>query len=545
MKQQFKAKLLFLFISILFGMNLGLFAQAQEREYAPIPKDIPTVEKVSSKIGKLEMPNGYPTDATAAKLEDEILYVHGVEAYLNTIQGISLWAMRKGFLDAGIKDNEFIVFPNMMDGNQLFLTANMDTYYYMSFIDLSDGPMIVETPVDALGVMDDMWFNWVTDFGLPGSDRGEGGRYLLVPEWYDGPLPDGGFYVRRSKTNHVWIAGRSFLEDNSPAKAIKDAEVLAVYPYSPGGQGTSIGDYLKGDAKLGPLSKYKKARLIDGTGMTINTLPPSNFQHYVMLNEMIQTEPATALNPEIAGFAEAIGIEKGKPFNPDAKTIEILNKAVDVANAYARSGAVGALPGKGFDYYGNNSGWWNPLFEGGYSFTTPPPEIGKNGELIPYTYTGARRLAARSSFFYLATGTTPAMCMRLTGIGSQYLVNNVDENSDPLDGGKSYKVVFPKGIPTERFWSVTIYNMQTRSIIQTDQKFPRAGSQSFPSPAAQENEDGSVTIYYGPVKSEGALESNWVQTNPNEGWFQILRCYSPSKAFFDKTWQPGKLEIVK
>ena len=101
-----------------------------------------------------------------------------------------------------------------------------------------------------------------------------------------------------------------------------------------------------------------------------------------------------------------------------------------------------------------------------------------------------------------------------------------------LDGGKTYKVTFPDGIPAERFWSVTVYNMQTRSIIQTDQKFPRAGSQSFPTPAAQANEDGSTTIYYGPTKPDTAPEGNWVQTNPNEGWFQILRCYSPGKAFF-------------
>lgn len=520
-------------------------ALAQERKYAPIPEDVPTVEKVNSKIGKLEMPNGYPTAATAQKLEDEILYIHAVEAYLNTIHGISLWVMRKGFQEAGVKDNEFIVFPNMMDANQLFLTANMDTYYYMSFVNLENGPMILETPVDALGVIDDMWFNWISDFGLPGSDRGEGGRYLLVPEWYEGPLPDGGFYVRYSKTNHVWVAGRSFLKDNSPEKAIKDAEVLAVYPYLPGGQGTSIGDYLNGEAKLGPLSKYKKANLIDGTGISINTLPPSNYQHYVMLNAMIQTEPATAIDPEIGGLLAEIGIEKGKPFNPDAKKIEILNKAVDVANAYARAGAVGALPSNDFDYYGNNSGWWNPLFEGGYSWTTPPPEIGDKGEIIPYEYTGARRLTARSSFFYVATGVTPAMCMRLTGIGSQYLLNNVDENDNPLDGSVTYKVTFPKGIPAERFWSITVYDMQTRSIIQTDQKYPRVGSQSFPTPSAQNNEDGSITVYYGPEKPEGAPESNWVQTNPKEGWFQILRCYSPGEAFFDKTWQPGKPEIIK
>jgi len=531
-------------IAILLGMATS-FTGFSQRTYAPTPKDIPTAEKIKSKIGKLEMPNGYPTDATAQLLEDELLYVHAVEAYLNTISGVSLWAMRKGFHEVGVNDNDFIVFPNMMDGNQLFLTANMDTYYYMSFIDLSNGPMIVETPVDALGVIDDMWFEWVTDFGLPGSDRGEGGRYLIVPAWYDGPLPDGGFYIRHAKANHVWLAGRSFLEDNSPKKAIKDAEVLAVYSYSPGGQGTSIGDYLNGKAKLGAPSKYKKARQVDGTGMTINTLPPSNYQHFVMLNELIQAEPAEALNPEIGGLAAAIGIKKGEPFNPDEKTIEILNQAVDVANGYARAVGVGALPNTKFGYYGDDSHWYNPLFAGGYTWTQSPPEIGENGEITPYPYTGARNVAARSAFLYMATGITPAMCMRLTGIGSQYLLNSVDANGKPLDGGLTYKVELPKDVPAERFWSLTVYDIQTRSIIQTDQQFPRVGSQSFPSPAAQENDDGSFTVYYGPEKPDGIYDGNWIQTKPDEGWFQILRCYSPGETFFDKSWRIGEVELVK
>ena len=517
---------------------------AQHREYAEIPKDIPTKEKIKSKIGTLLMPNGYPTKETVAKLEDEMMYVNGVQTYVNTMQGISLWAMRKGFIEAGIKDNDFVVFPEMMDGNQLFLTANMDTYYYMSFIDLSNGPMVFESPVNALGVIDDMWFNWVTDFGIPGSDRGEGGKYLLVPDWYEGTLPDGGYYIRRCKTDHVWVAGRSFLVDNSPAKPIKDAEVLAVYPYSPGGQGTSVGDYLAGNAKLGPLSKYKNAKLIDGTGMTINTLPPSNYQHFVMLNDMIQAEPATGMDSDIGGLALAIGIEKGKPFNPDAKTIAILNEAVNVGNAYVRAGAVGALERFDFDYYGN-SGWWNPLWVGGYTFTTPPAEIKSNGDVVQSEYKGALHLAARTSFLYAATGITPAMCMNLTGMGSQYLFNHVDKDGVPLDGGKTYKLILPKDIPVENFWSMTVYDMQTRSIIQTDQRSPRVGSQSFPTPAAEENSDGSVTVYYGPTKPAGVPASNWIQTNPDRGWFQLLRCYSPSKAFFDKSWRIGEVELVK
>ena len=82
-------------------------------------------------------------------------------------------------------------------------------------------------------------------------------------------------------------------------------------------------------------------------------------------------------------------------------------------------------------------------------------------------------------------------------------------------------------------------------MIQTDQRYPRAGSQSYPSPAAEANADGSITLYYGPKKPEGVAAGNWIQTKPNEGWFQIIRCYSPTKGFFDKSWQPGEVELVK
>jgi len=176
---------------------------------------------------------------------------------------------------------------------------------------------------------------------------------------------------------------------------------------------------------------------------------------------------------------------------------------------------------------------------------TPPPEIGKNGEVIPYESDGARKITARTSFFYLATGITPAMVMRLTGIGSQYLVGTVDSEGKPLNGANTYKLTLPKGIPQKRFWSTTVYDNQTRSMIQTEQRYPRAGSQSYPSPAAKPNKDGSITIYYGPEKPQGVFEGNYVKTLPDRGWFQILRAYSPTKGFFDKSWQPGEVELVK
>ena len=170
---------------------------------------------------------------------------------MNTMQGVNMEAIRKGILAVGIKDNEIGLFSELMDAKSLFLTANADTVYFVGFIDLSKGPMVFETPPKALGVLDDMWWRWVTDFGLPGPDRGEGGKYLLLPPGYDGPLPEGGYYVARSRTMRVAILGRLFMENNDPKPAADlIRKTTKIYPYEAGGVGTSIAEFLTGKAKL-------------------------------------------------------------------------------------------------------------------------------------------------------------------------------------------------------------------------------------------------------------------------------------------------------
>ena len=148
------------------------------------------------------------------------------------MQGVSLVAARRGALEAGVKDNEILIFSELMDAKSLFLTANADTVYFVGFIDVSKGPMVFEVPPKALGTLDDMWFRWVTDFGLPGPDRGLGGKYLILPPGYDGPMPEGGYFVARSRTTRLLILGRAFLENkNDPeARGRVDQEVHQALP---------------------------------------------------------------------------------------------------------------------------------------------------------------------------------------------------------------------------------------------------------------------------------------------------------------------------
>lgn len=537
----FKAIMGLLFCLFLANTHFA-FAQVSEAER----KSISTPDKVvTTQLGTLNFKDGVPDAATTQKLYDELDYIRAVDAFINSYPAVNMLAIRKGFIKAGINDNEFIVTSGLMTSKSLFLTANADTYYFWGYVDLTKGPIVIETPPGALGIFDDMWWKWISDFGLPGADRGEGGKYLLVPPGYKGSLPEGGFYVHQSKTWQVACLGRLFLVNNDP-KPVDEIvkKTLKLYPYSPGGVGSSIGMFLNGQGVLGSLGAPASPKFIEGTGKEMNTIPPADYTYFELLNEVIQTQPAESMDPEILGQCAAIGMVKGKPFNPDARMKKILTEAVAVANAAGRAVLFNPRSSEGFSYYGDESKWVNSLFTGGYEFMTPPPEITKDG-VKPNPSDGARKLNSRIWFFYLATGVTPAMCMRIENVGSQYLVAFLDSKSIPLDGNKTYKVTLPPNIPAARFWSFTVYDNQTRSFLETPQLYPRAGSQSYPSPAAKADANGSTTVYFGPKQPTGVERGNWVQTMPGKGWFTILRLYSPLKTFYDKSWRVGEIEEVK
>ena len=181
--------------------------RAQQKP-ADIPAAISTPDKVDTRIGAMEFKDGMPSPDTFTKVYDNLDFTHAFEAFVNTFQGVNMAAIREGNVTIGVKDNEIIVFSELMDAKSLFLTANADTVYFIGFIDLSKGPMVLETPPKALGTLDDFWWRWVIDFGAPGPDRGEGGKYLILPPGYDGPVPEGGFFIARSRTMRVAMLGR-------------------------------------------------------------------------------------------------------------------------------------------------------------------------------------------------------------------------------------------------------------------------------------------------------------------------------------------------
>lgn len=519
------------------------FCQLASAQTNSVPPSITTPDKVETKIGTLEFKDGVPSKATAEKVYDNLDSTYAYRAFMDTMRGVSIHALRKGLDDIGVGVNEVLVFSELMDANSLFLTANADTVYVMGYLDLSNGPVVLEAPPKFLGTVQDAWFRWVIDLGLPGPDRGEGGKYLIVPPGYEGTLPQGGFNVAHSQTNTILWFGRSFLEKGSDPKPVVATikKNTKVYPYEVGGFGTSLAEFLSGEATLGRVTPPPATVFHEGSGKSFNTVPPNDWTFFEMLNEVVQSEPATALDPELMGPIAALGIIKGKPFNPDARMKKIMSEALEVANATART--LFTSPRDPSWYYYPDSSWFNFLFVSGYEFETPIPEITKEG-VKPHPSTGYRTMDARTNFFYGVTGITPAMAMRLTGVGSQYLLAVTDAEQNHFDGSKTYKVTLPKDVPEANFWSLTVYDNMTRSMLATPQRYPRAGSQSYPSPAAAPNADGSTTVYFSPKQPSGVKRGNWIQTTPGKGWFVILRLYGPLEPFFDKSWRISEVELV-
>jgi hypothetical protein len=503
-------------------------------------------DSIETRIGTLEFKDGAPSAKTAQTVFDTIDFTRALNVYNNSFRGASALALVKGFKSIGAGSGDIIIFSKLMDSNSLFLTANADTIYYLGWIDLSKGPVVIEQPSGGLGAINDTWFQWVIDMGKPGPDRGLGGKYLIVGPGYDGPLPQGGYFVAHSRTNTVLYALRAFIVDGKDPKPAVDniKQNLKIYPYVPGSYGTSIAEALEGKVRLAGEPKIPETKFIEGSGVSFNTIPPSDYRFFEMINENVQNEPATSYDVELAGQLAAIGIVHGKEFKPDERMKKILSDAASAGQAFGRALQWNFADKQPDWAYYEGSNWGNMLFQGGALFETPPPMFEK-GMFKPLPPTGARTLDSRTAFYYAYTLDSPAMVMRIPGVGSQYLMSFIDSSGNPFDGGKTYKVTLPKGIPAAAFWSFTLYDNQTRSMLQTPQKYPRAGSQSYPTPAADANADGSTTVYFAPTQPAGVKRGNWIQTMPGKGWFAILRLYSPLPSFFAKSWRPSEIALVQ
>ena len=469
-----------------------------------IPPEITTPDAVETRLGTLRFFDGFPDDETVDKVYDNLDFQRGVQAFLTAMPGASVYALREGFRSQGADNQTVLVMETLMDSKSLFLTPNSESVYCLMWLDLRDGPLVIESPPNVLGIIDDHWFNYVGDVGNAGPDRGKGGKFLLLPPGYDGEVPPGYFVFRSATFGNVFF-WRGFLVNGDPRPAVEATKTFTrVYPLA--------------QAANPPAMKF-----VNVSGVPFNTIHANDHTFYEEIDHLVQEEPAAALNPETLGVLAAIGIEKGKPFAPDARMKRILTEAAAVGNATSRALVFRSRIKEAYFY--PDSAWCTPFVGGSHEFLSQP---------------GVRNLDARTFFFYYATGVTPAMAMKMVGVGSQYAVAFVDRDGRPLDGSRTYKVHLPPGIPAKDFWSFVIYDNQTRSMLQTDARFPSLGSQTTGIVA---NGDTSVDVWFGPSAPAGH-ESNWIQTVPGKGWSVILRLYGPLQSWFDKSWKPGEIEPV-
>ncbi|MCM8530875.1 MAG: DUF1254 domain-containing protein, partial [Lentisphaeraceae bacterium] len=367
-------------------------------------------------------------------------------------------------------------------------------------------PMVIETPPDVLGIIDDHWFHYVADFGRLGPDKGKGGKFLIIPPGYKGDIPSG-YHVIKTNTFGNWVIWRGFQVNGSTKPAVAAT---------------------KKHFKCYPLSKKNnppKMNFLNMSDKVTNTTHRMDFDIYNEIDSVVQAEPAYGENPEILGMLASIGIKKGEKFAPDARMKQILTDAAKVGSVTVRTLISQPRDERFLLFPGKSKVWTNPFVGGSHKFTND----------------GVRLLEARAAFHFYATGITPAMAAKIVGKGSKYAVAYVDADQNPFDGSKTYKINVPKNPPMKDFWSFTLYDNQTRSMLQTDQRFPGIDNNQK---GIVKNADGSYDIYIGPEALKGK-ENNWIQSVPGKGWNMLFRLYGPLDPWFDKTWYPGEPTLVK
>jgi len=470
-----------------------------------IPPEITTPDSVETSIGTLKFFDGFPDDKTTQLVYDNLDLQRGVQAFLRGIPGASVQAFLPAARKFGGVDGNVMIFEELMDSKALWLTPNNSSVYFYTWIDTTNGPIVMETPPNVLGVLDDHWFRWVGDYGNAGPDKGQGGKFLFLPPGYKGDVPKG-YFVMRPATYGVWAPGRGMLVNGEPKPAVESIKkILKIYPLA--------------QAANPPVTKFTNM-----SGIPHNTIHANNFHFYEEIHEVLEMEPNEALDPESLGLFASIGLEKGKPFAPDARMKKILTDAVAIGNATAR--ALTFRNRNEATYLYKGSSWWIPS-NSGFQFLLEP---------------GVFDLDNRTAMHYWATGITPAMFAKMVGKGSQYAAAFTDSSHQVLDGSKTYKVHLPPNIPAKDNWSFTLYDNQTRSCLQTDQRFPSVNSFDK---GLVTNHDGSTDVWFGPKLPQGAPQANWAQTIPGKGWNMLFRLYGPLEPWFDQTWRVGEVELVK
>ena len=474
-------------------------------------------------LSSLPFAENRPTPETAQTLRDELLFQRATQTYLWALPLVNTLGMKVGSEKVfGAGYNVLPVWKKRLDAKTLVTTPNSDVIYAMGYIDLGkDGPLVFEAPPNLQGILLDAWQRPIPvdggrffgDVGLPGPDAGKGGKFLLLPPGYEGSVPKDCF-VYRSPTNTVFVFLRAFYQDpKNLAPAVALIEQSRIYP-------------LNGKESAKPM------QFPDASGVPVDMLPIRDGTAFDELKHLVESEGTSLADSDGLGMLASIGIAKGKPFEPDAKTRQILDHAAKTA--YTMSRVIGfeeTVAGRSLRIYPDRR-WINPMAD------ATPENLGGPFDL------GWRRVAggyldfdARIWFFTNYYSVSPGMLSQTPGRGAKYMIAFVDGSGANLSGGSSYRLRLPADIPAANFWSVTLYEAENGSGLANGQPFPSLGSRDMPAQTA----DGGTDLYFGPTPPAGKA-GNWLATVPGRGYFVVLRLYGPTAAAIDKSWKPGDIE---
>jgi len=443
--------------------------------------------------------DGYPTPEAADLARYDADFQRAVTAYRFWYPTVSVEGIFNGNREIGIADNEAVGIAST-GPLQVGFTLNSDTPYGAAALDLTDGPMVIELPAGPyIGLVDDHHQRWVMDMGIPGPDEGKGGRHLVLPPGYDGDIPSG-YHVGRSNSYTVLLAIRALPAGGDIDGALNALRTIKVH-------------------RLGA-AESACLKFVDFTDKPLDSTClrwEDNLQFWEVLHGILDREPVVEEFRPMHGLLATLGIRRGEPFAPDPRTAWILERAARVGrDQMLVSAFAGTRPDR--VAWPDRAWEWVGLVPDNADFETP----------------AGLDLEARDRWFAQAIVASPAMFRRQVGGGSLYWLAARDASGEYLDGGVDYTLTIPQPVPAGLFWSLTVYDAQTRSQVQADQG--RAALRSM----FEVPDDGSdtVTLHVGPNAPAGA-ENRWVQTVPGRSWFVYLRIYGPQESAFDGTWRPG------
>ncbi|MCG7361427.1 DUF1254 domain-containing protein [Roseomonas sp. ACRSG] len=449
---------------------------------------------------------GYPDASTAHRLRDEAVLQRAVVAYRFWYPTVSMEGIFNGSREVGVSDGTAMGVAST-GPRQVGFTLNSDTPYGSATLDVAAGPVVIEVPPGPyIGLVNDHHQGWVLDVGLPSPDEGKGGRHLVLPPGYSGPVPSG-YHVGRSASNKLLLAVRAMPVGGDMPAALNALRKVRFYPLSAAGNPPEI-TYVD-----------TTERRMDSTCLRWE----DNIQFWEVLHRIVQEEPLAENFLPMYGLLAALGIEKGKPFAPDAQMRAVLERA-------ARTGRDELLVSAFASDRADRLNWpdrqweWVGLVPGSAQFETP----------------SGLDLEARDRWFAQAIVTSPAMFRRSAGAGSLYWLSARDGTGAFLDGGRNYRLRIPGPVPAKLFWSVTAYDAATRSQVQTEQD--KAALRSL-FELKDVSQNASTDLFFGPQAPAGH-EQRWIRTTPGRGWFAYIRIYGPEQAAFDRSWKPGDFETV-